>query len=360
MKILHIQGAAQLAGCERTCEIFIRALPQALHVVVVLGGDGDATKLWAAVGAEVRVIGTVPGRMSEYPLVARTVKDARPDAVILWTPSRLGIKVAACHSAGVEKIVAHVGNPIRLSLRNAVAAEAYTLLPRGREATLIPVSRHVEQSYFGKSGFRHFCSHLVYNAIDIDKFRYEPQTELPADVRVGMIARLDRIKDHATLLRAWRIVLQKRPDWHLEFAGDGPFRTVLEELADSLGISNRVSFLGWVADIPTVMRTWSIAVHATTQEEGLGNSMLEAMAIGRPLVATNVGPVAEVTDNGRVARMTRMGDPEDLADQILDVETNWTRTRAQVDSARAWTEQKFVPCRMVTEYMGCLGLEMPE
>ncbi len=338
----------------------MRTLPLVQHFVVVLGCDGAATKLWATVGAEVRLIGTILGRLNEYILVWRTVREIRPDAVILWTPSRLGIKVAACHNAGVQRIVAHVGNPIRLSFRNKIAAEAYTLLPGGRRATLIPVSRHVEQSYVGKGGFRHFCSYLVYNAINMDQFQYEPQTELPSDVRVGMIARLDPIKDHTMLLRAWSIVLRKRPDWRLEFAGDGPLRLKLEKLAESLGIGGQVRFFGWVTDIPAVMRKWSIVVHSTTQEEGLGNSMLEAMAIGRPLVATDVGPVTEVTDNGRLARMPRMGDPEDMARQILDVEADWTRTRYQVSAAREWVEQKFAPRRMVSEYMRCLGLEMPE
>jgi glycosyltransferase involved in cell wall biosynthesis len=336
----------------------MRELQQVQHFVAVLGADGSATELWTEVGAEVRVFGPCQSRLKEYVLVARTVKDVRPDAVILWTPSRLGVKVAACHNAGVRRIVAHVGNPIRLSFKNKVAAEAYTLLPGGRKATLIPVSQHVQQSYSGKSGFRHYSSHLIYNAIDMEQFQYEPQTRLPTDVRAGMIARLDPIKDHATLLHAWSIVLRRRPNWHLEFAGDGPSRPMLEELAERLGISTRVSFLGWVTDIPEAMRNWSIVVHSTTREEGLGNSMLEAMALGRPLVATDIGPVAEVTDNGRLARMPHVGDPEDMARQILDVEADWTRTRNLVAAAREWAEQKFVPRRMVNEYMRCLSLEI--
>jgi len=339
--------------------MFIRELRQVQHSVLVLGLDGSARKLWTDVGADVSVIGAVQGRINEYLTVARHVRAADPDGVILWTPSRLGIKVSACRHAGAPMVVSHVGNPIRLSPRNRIAAEAYTALPGARNATLIPVSRHVESSYIGKSGFRHFDSHLIHNAIDLGQFPFRPVIEFSPDLRVGMIARLDPIKDHTTLLCAWKIVLSQHPDWHLELAGDGVLRSRLQELAETSGISNRVHFHGWVSDVPAVMQTWSIVVHSTTAEEGLGNSMLEAMAIGRPLVATNVGPVAEITDGGRLARLSRVGDPEDLARQLMDVVADSPRTHGQIVSARKWVEQNFTPRQMVAAYLGCLGLDAP-
>ena len=358
MKILHIQGAAQLAGCERTCELFIGNLRHAEHSVLVISCDGPASEAWTRAGAKVEVYGSIPGRIREYALISRTVRRERPDAVILWTSSRLGLKVAACQNAGVEKIVVHVGNPIHLSLMNAVAAESYALLPRGRRATLIPVSRHVEHSYQRAGGFRHFRSHVIYNGIAMSQFEYAPQHELAENIRVGMVARLDPIKDHATLLRAWPRVLQSKPGWHLDLAGDGPLRERLEELADDLKISDKVHFKGWVSDIPALMNTWSIVVHSTTAAEGLGNTVLEAMALGRPVVATAVAPILEMTDDGQVARISRVGDPEDLAHQILDVEADWKRSCSQVESARARLEELFTPQRMVGEYLNCLGLEM--
>ncbi len=190
------------------------------------------------------------------------------------------------------------------------------------------------------------------------QFEYEPRRELAGEIRVGMVARLDPIKDHVTLLRAWPRVLQSRPGWHLELAGDGPLRARLEELADDLKISDRVHFKGWVSDIPALMKTWSIVVHSTTAAEGLGNTVLEAMALGRPLVVTGVAPILEMTDDGQVARISRVGDPEDLARQILDVEADWTRSCSQVKSARARLEELFTPHRMVDEYLHCLGLEI--
>ena len=358
MKILHVQGAAQLAGCERTCELFINNLRHAEHSVLVISCDGPASAAWTRAGAKVEVYGSVPGRIREYALIARTVRRERPDAVILWTSSRLGLKVSACQNSGVQRVVVHVGNPIHLSLMNALAAESYALLPRARKATLIPVSKHVELSYQTAGGFRHFQSHVIYNGIAMNQFEYKPRRALTDDSRVGMVARLDPIKDHATLLRAWPRVLQNKPGWHLDLAGDGPLRARLEQLASDLKISDSVHFRGWVSDVPALMNTWSIVVHSTTAAEGLGNTVLEAMALGRPIVATGVAPILEMTDNGQVARICRVGDPEDLALQILDVEADWARSRSQVESARARLEEHFTPKRMVSEYLSCLGLEI--
>ena len=88
-------------------------------------------------------------------------------------------------------------------------------------------------------------------------------------------------------------------------------------------------------------------------------AFIEAMALGRPLVATDVSPVLEITDGGIVARICRIGDPDDLANQILDVERDWTRSRSLVAAARERMVHMFSPEHMVAEYLDCLGLEFP-
>jgi len=360
LTFLHIQGAAQLAGCERSCQVLIKQLKCAHHRVVVIGPDGPAVQAWKQSGAEVQVLDLGWSRHREFNALRRLIAVSGADGVILWTSSRLGLKIAACQAGGARRIVAHVGNPIRLAFRNSVAAELYTLLPRARQASLVAVSRHVARSYSGKSGFRHFRTNIVYNAIDTGHFLWDPLDGVPDNARVGMVARLDSIKDHATLLRGWQLVAKARPNWQLELAGDGPLREPLQALASSLHISGSVNFLGWVKDVPQTMRRWSAVVHSTTAQEGLGNSMLEAMAMGRPLVATNVGPIAEVTDEGRVARLTRPGDHAGLAAQILQVAQEPARTRELMVSAQQWVTDRFSPQEMVTGYLRCLGLGGPD
>jgi glycosyltransferase involved in cell wall biosynthesis len=252
-----------------------------------------------------------------------------------------------------------VGNPVRMSLINKAAAVAYMRLPNALAATLIPVSHHVARTCSHMPAFRQYPMCVVHNAIAINQFRFRP-VEIPSsEVRVGMVARLDEIKDHFTLLRAWKFLCQQNCDWTLEFAGDGVLRPKLEKIAVALGIEKQVVFHGWVKDVPSLMMNWAMVAHSTTEEEGLGNSMLEAMALGRPLVATDVGPVREVTDDGRVARLSRAGDAVDLATQIFNTVRERQETYHLVEAARAWVERSFSQQAMVHGYLHALGLNIP-
>lgn len=351
MKLLHIQTAAVLGGCERSCELFVMASPQLEHAVAVLGSDGPACDVWRAAGAKVDVLNAGQGPIEEYAAVFGAVKRMGADAVIVWTASRAGLKVSACRMAGAKGVLVHVGNPVRQTAKNALAAEAYTFLPCGRRGVLIPNTAYVQATCRDRWGFHRFRSRFVYSALDNAAFGYRPLKAFPESVCAGMVARLDPIKDHATLLRAWAVVLERRPNWHLELAGDGPLRGRLEQLATDLGVGHRVHFLGNVSDIPALMERWALVVHSTTQEEGLGVAMLEAMSMGRPLVATDTGPVPEVTDGGRVARLCRPGDAKDLAHNVLDVQANWERSLELVEDAREWIAFKFSPRKMVEGYL---------
>ncbi len=112
---------------------------------------------------------------------------------------------------------------------------------------------------------------------------------VPADAEiVGCIARLAPVKDHATLLRALRLLAERRPMLHFVFIGDGECRASLEQLADQLMLRDRVHFAGFRPQEPNHNRLFDISVLASTSE-GFPNSLVEAMAAGRPVVATEAG-----------------------------------------------------------------------
>jgi glycosyltransferase involved in cell wall biosynthesis len=165
-----------------------------------------------------------------------------------------------------------------------------------------------------------------------------------------MSARLDEIKDHKTLLTAWKIVVSNRRDAKLELAGDGPLKRELELLGASLGIETSVSFLGRIGDMVNKCYAWDLIVHSTTKEEGLGNSMIEAMALGRALVATDVGPVREIAGL-EDALLVPPGDPSALASAILHALENDAATKARIARARSTVELKFSSNAMVDAYL---------
>jgi L-malate glycosyltransferase len=138
----------------------------------------------------------------------------------------------------------------------------------------------------------------VSNFVDDNAFRALPaetiaalraEFGIPGDALVfGCVARLAAIKDHRTLLQALAILSPKWPQLHLLLIGDGERRSDLEQLATSLSITDQVHFAGTRPNDPNLHQLFDISVLASLSE-GFPNSLVEAMAAGRPVVATGVG-----------------------------------------------------------------------
>jgi glycosyltransferase involved in cell wall biosynthesis len=157
----------------------------------------------------------------------------------------------------------------------------------------------------------------ILNGIDLDAYRLPPaeraaaRAELglpPEAVVAGTVARLVPVKNQAMLLRAAARV----PGLWLALAGDGELRTDLEQLAGELGIADRVRFLGLRRDVPRVLAALDVFV-MTSESEGLPIAMIEAMAAGLPVVATEVGGIPELVADGVSGRLVPANDHEAAA-----------------------------------------------
>jgi len=131
-----------------------------------------------------------------------------------------------------------------------------------------------------------------------------------------MVARLDPIKDHATVLHAFAQFRNKYPTSRLRLIGEGPSGPELERLTADLKLTESVEFLGSRLDIPEQIGCLDIFVYATTANEGFGIVLAEAMAAGVPIVATDIGPCSEVLDGGRAGILVPPKDATSLAQGI--------------------------------------------
>ena len=129
---------------------------------------------------------------------------------------------------------------------------------------------------------------------------------------IGCVARLDPVKDHGTLLRAYARLARAHPTVHLLLVGEGPQRPVLEREVAQLGLAGRVHFAGARSNRPNLHGLVDISV-LTSQSEGFPNTIVEAMAAGRPVVATRVGGVPDAVEHGRTGLLVDPGDDEALA-----------------------------------------------
>ena len=140
---------------------------------------------------------------------------------------------------------------------------------------------------------------VIANGVPLEEFENAEPAVLagvPQErVWVVFVGRFAAQKDHATLLRAVTAV----PEAHLLLVGDGPLRSELERMAESLGIRQRVTFLGWRQDVAAVLKAADIYVHST-HSDGFGIAACEAMAAGLPVIASDVPGLAEVVGGAGV------------------------------------------------------------
>ena len=134
-----------------------------------------------------------------------------------------------------------------------------------------------------------------------------------------MVARLDPIKDHTTVIRAFKLIQKVYPKAILHLLGDGNERHSLEALVASLKLTDMVRFHGDVADVPRFLQQWDLFLYATTEQEGLGGTMAEAMANGLPCLLVDLPMLREWAPDGSGVAWVPPNDPDAMAKKAIDL-----------------------------------------
>ena len=166
------------------------------------------------------------------------------------------------------------------------------------------------------------------------------------------VGRMEFQKDHATTIRALGLL----PDVHLAIVGAGPMRADLQKLVENLGLVDRVHFLGRRSDVPKIMRAADVFVQSS-RFEGFGIAALEAMASGLPVIATQVGGLADVV--GDAGMLFEVGDEHQLAEHLKQLFSDRELRESLVQRGKARAEafslEKTIICyeRLYREAIGC-------
>lgn len=155
----------------------------------------------------------------------------------------------------------------------------------------------------------------IWNGINLDRFTYVGPKQVPTAISV---ARLSKEKDFPTLIEAVRQVLPHVPDFRLQIVGDGPERATIEKKIIELNLGNHIELLGERHDIAELLSQAGFFVSAT-RTEGVSLTLLEAMAVGLPIVTTSVGGNPEVVLDGRTGRLVPDDDPLALARAMIEM-----------------------------------------
>jgi glycosyltransferase involved in cell wall biosynthesis len=200
---------------------------------------------------------------------------------------------------------------------------------------------------------------VIPNGIDIDLYRTAP-TRTPRTV-VTTVANLRPEKGHDVLLDAAIRVGRERPGTVFQLVGDGPIREALDRRLSEFDPSSAVRLLGHREDVPDVLRASDLFV-LPSRSEAFPNGVVEAMAAGLPVVASNVGGIPELIEDGRNGILVPVGDADALATAIIGLLDDSARARAIATRARETIEQGYSFDRMVASfealYADTLGTRM--
>ena len=192
---------------------------------------------------------------------------------------------------------------------------------------------------------------IIYNGLDLTRFRQNGDglarlglEALRGRPLVTMVANFEhRVKDHPMLLRAAQRVRREVPEAMFVIAGEGELRGETERLAIELKLNDSCLFIGRCANVPDLLMASEVCV-LSSQAEGFSNSILEYMAAGRAVVATNVGGASEAIVEGKTGHLVDSGDDRAMAERLIDLLRNPEKRRAMGISGRYRVEQNF-SCR---------------
>jgi len=348
IRIAQIIYGLKLAGAEKIVLSLATRIPQDRFetVVVTLTADGAIEKPLRDAG--VRVV-YVP-------------KFGRYDALVLYrlacTLRGEGIDIAHTHLFTADswgRVAAAMARvPLIVSTLHAVdlwlsslqiAVERWTSFYAHR---LIAVSGAVKDFYISRAGIPSEKISVVYNGIDISRFpaaveREGKRRELgisPGGLLVGVAARLEEQKDLFTWLRAARIAAAERQDLEFVIAGEGSQRAALEEFSRSIGMGQKVHFLGAREDVDEIIAVCDLIMFSS-RFEGLSLSMLECMASGKPVIASRTGGIAEIIRDGENGVLASPGDERELSRAMLRLLGDEDAGRRLGEAARKTVVERF-------------------
>ncbi|MBN2140357.1 MAG: glycosyltransferase [Desulfovibrionaceae bacterium] len=336
MKILHCITGLDRGGAQIALVRLLSRLDRARFAcrVVSLVPGGDLAPELRGLGLELDDLGMRRGRPSARGLLRliRIIREFKPDLVQTWLYHADLLGLAAAGLAGRVGVVWNLRcsnmDFSRYSRFTAWTVRACALLS-GRPRAVLANSESARARHLAL-GYRPRRFEVIPNGFDLERFRPDPLARAalrgqiavrPDQTLVGLAARFDPMKDHASFLRAARILAAERPEVRFALCGRGVDRdnAVLRAWIEEAGLADSCSLLGEVRDMPGFFAALDLAV-SSSLGEGFPNAVGEAMACGVPCAVTDAGDSALlVGDTGLVAPP---GDPSALAEamgRLLDL-----------------------------------------
>jgi glycosyltransferase involved in cell wall biosynthesis len=322
-RVLYIIGTGAVGGAERQLVGMVRALPATgWEPSVVFSSSGGpieeeirslGVQTWVAEGLSASRSGasraarlaTLRDVLSAASMIRHAVRTWKPDVVHALLPTSVWLGLSTFSAKRAAKVAGVLGFTPAMSWR---IRPLYTLRLR-RAAAVVCNAPHLVNEMVGEHGVASERVVFIPQGVDVPEWSSDPGVEPPEGV---MVANFHAYKGHDVLLRA---LAEISPKVRVRLCGVGAERELMRDLAVSLGLSDHVIFVDPPAEVPRELRTAQFLVHPS-RTEGLPNAVLEAMAAGLPIVASDVGGIPTLIDDGVNGLLVPPSDVKALADAL--------------------------------------------
>jgi glycosyltransferase involved in cell wall biosynthesis len=336
-------------------------------------GEGSLADLAASHGVEPVVIPEIVGEaqlgrrdVKALLTLYRLLRAERPHIVHTHTAKAGFIGRLAARLAGVPIVVHTYHGHV---LRGYYGGVKTWLLRRmeqglaGLTDQIIAVSEQVKRDLIAYRVARADKIRVIPLGLDLGTFLDEttPRGELRREIGlsngaplVGIVGRIFPIKNHRLFLDAAAAVAAQERTARFLVVGDGVLRPAMEQHARALGIADRVVFTGWRRDLARIYADLDVLV-VSSNNEGTPVSAIEAMAAGRPVVATRVGGLPDLISDGKTGRLVPPGDVHALSTAVLELLRDRPFARALGETARGQVRERFAAERLIADVQGLYG-----
>jgi sugar transferase (PEP-CTERM/EpsH1 system associated) len=297
-----------------------------------------------------------------YPRLYRLFRELGPAIVHSRNLAALEVTVPAWMAGVRVRIHGEHGREIGDLDGNNVKYQRVRRLYRPFVTRYVALSHDLENYLVKRVGIPGKDVAQIYNGVDVEQFSVAREkrpriVDCPFNDDehwlVGTVGRMQAVKDQTNLARAFvravGIAPELRPIMRLVLVGSGPLREVALAVLREGGVEDMAWLPGERSDVPDILRGLDCFV-LPSLAEGISNTILEAMACGLPVIATNVGGNGELVDDGVTGKLVPAADPQALAERILEYARDRTGARAHGRAGRAKVERQFSLPAMTRSY----------
>lgn len=235
--------------------------------------------------------------------------------------------------------------------KNGVIRLIYRIINRALSDRAVAVSEAVYDNLVS-DGIPADKVSVIYNGVpplktlsNDERARVREEMGLTDTIAIGIVARLEPVKNHMLFLQAASAVYEINDKFRFVIVGDGSMKSELKAEAERFGISDAVIFTGYLEDTTDVMNAIDINV-LTSDREALSISLIEGMSVGKPCITTDAGGTREVVENGKSGIVVPVGDAVNLTAAILRLASDFELMSQYGAEGRKIAAEKFIPSVM--------------